>query len=105
LFILEVSIRLAVNVFLVVAICDPSILVNLHVSGAELFNNKSIKPASTSYGIRTKASKLTISRILTFLRRKSLTNLEAALEQFREIAADLDGETRRDRSTLAKSDK
>jgi hypothetical protein len=73
--------------------------------GQNFFNDKSIKTASTSYDIRTKASKLTISRILTFLRRKSSTNLEAALEQFREIAADLDGETRRDRSTLAKSDK
>jgi hypothetical protein len=32
-------------------------------------------------------------------------DVEAALEQFREIAADLDRETRRDHSTLPKSDK
>jgi hypothetical protein len=42
------------------------------------------------FGSETKASKNpTISLIRTFLPRKSSKNLEAALEQFREIAADL----------------
>jgi hypothetical protein len=44
----------------------------------------------TSSGSQTKASKdSTISLILTFSPREIVEDLEAALEQFREIAADL----------------
>jgi hypothetical protein len=50
------------------------------------------KPVSTSFGSETKALKSLTNPALDVLVREIVEDLEAALEQFREIAAGLSGD-------------